>query len=183
VRFHASPPHPPAPRLAQTGSVSRVAARGVHRTQPVRAFVPWPRHYDALCGLLHPQHAGYPTCRSPSPGRLGWRSPQRRTRTATAQPQHVPPDLNLGLRCVVPPYPARWPSMLLLFVGSQFCSPASFPRSVALPQLPSARTCHTLSGRIRRFTYRGLEPHEFAPMLGVHKSLHLTFFRYAPKCR
>ena len=38
------------------------------------------------------------------------------------------------------PCPARRPSrrwrdkyMLFLFVGSQFCSPASFPRSVALP--------------------------------------------------
>src|SRR5262245_1601169 len=41
--------------------------------------------------------------------------------------------VELRLRCVVPPDPARWPDMLFLFVGSQACSPASFPRSVTLP--------------------------------------------------
>jgi len=68
---------------------------------------------------------GYPSRRSPLPGRMAWRSPQIRTRTATVQPQHLPPCLNLGLRCVVPPYPARRPCMPFLSVGSQSC-PSSF---------------------------------------------------------
>jgi hypothetical protein len=45
---HASPPTPPAPRLARTGSVSRVAGRGSKSTRPVQAFPPWPRRDDAL---------------------------------------------------------------------------------------------------------------------------------------
>ena len=47
------------------------------------------------------------------------RSPRIRTRAAAAQPQHLPPNLNHGLRRVVPPYPIRRPYMLFLFVGSQ----------------------------------------------------------------
>ena len=44
-------------------------------------------------------------------------------------------------------YPARRPCTLFLFVGSQLCAPASFPRSVVLPQLPSASICSTLTER------------------------------------
>jgi hypothetical protein len=89
-------------------------------------------------------------------------SPQIRTRTAAVQPQHLPPDLNLGLWCVVPPCPARRPHMLFLFVGSQFCTPGchslrsllpaaaccpsgcASPRSVTFPQLPSSSICPTV---------------------------------------
>jgi hypothetical protein len=114
------------------------------------------------------------SCRSPSLECLVWRAPQRRRRTATAQPPHVPPDLNWGLRCVVPPYPARWPDRRLLFVGAPVCAPASSPRSVTLPQLPSDHTCRIFPGRTRRFTSRGREPHEFAPMMGVYQALKQT---------
>ena len=99
------------------------------------------------------------------------RSPRIRTRTATAQIQHLPPNLNQGLWRVVPHlppnlnqglwrvvphYPTSRPYMLFLSAGSQFCSPVSFPRSVAIPQLPSASTLRIFTGKTRRFTYRGL---------------------------
>jgi len=84
------------------------------------------------------------------------RSPRIRTRTATAQPQHLPPNLNQGLWRVVPHYPTSRPYMLFLSAGSQFCTPASFPLSVAIPRLPSASTLRIFTGKTRRFTYRGL---------------------------
>jgi len=71
---------------------------------------------------------------SGGPHRMIDRSPRITTRTATAQPQHLPPNLNQGLWRVVPHYPTSRPYMLFLSVGSQFCAPASFPQSVALLQ-------------------------------------------------
>jgi len=100
------------------------------------------------------------------------RSPQIRTRTLTAQPRHLPCVLNPGHRRVVPPCPDARPCMAFLFVGSQSCAPASFRRSVALPPLPSASTWATLLAT--GFTYRGLAPHQFAPMLGVHQRMQAT---------
>jgi hypothetical protein len=72
--------------------------------------------------------------------------------------------------------------MLFLFVGSSFCTPASFGRSLAIPPLPSANTfvnvqqLLTLTG----FTYRGLAPHKFTPMPGVHKRVKRTAKRPPP---
>src|SRR3972149_2819010 len=60
--------------------------------------------------------------------------------------------------------------MLFLFVGSQLCAPASFGRFLAVPPLPLANTCVnvlTLTG----FTYRGLSPHKFTPVPGVHQAI------------
>jgi hypothetical protein len=63
--------------------------------------------------------------------------------------------------------------MTFLFVGSRFCTPASFRRSVALPPLPSA------SGLIMVF-HNGSPTGDFhpisysAPMSGVHQPMHLT---------
>jgi len=67
--------------------------------------------------------------------------------------------------------------MLFLFVGSSFCTQASFGRSLAIPPLPLASTfanVFTLTG----FKYRGLAPHKFTPVPGVHKIN--TPDRYAP---
>jgi hypothetical protein len=56
------------------------------------------------------------------------------------QPQHLPYFLNPGLRHVVLTHPETGPYMLFLSVGSWFCTPASFGRSLAVPPLPSANT-------------------------------------------
>jgi len=112
-----------------------------------------------LKGLGHPVSAGI----LQRLHRMIDRSPRIRTRTATAQPQHLPPNLNHGLWGVVPPYPTSRPYMLFLFVGSQFCTPASFPRSVALPQLPSASTLCIFVGR-----HAGSRTGDFNPISSRH---------------
>jgi len=59
----------------------------------------------------------------------------------------------------------------VVFVGSQFCTRASFPHFLADLQLPSASSYHHPLNGWCRFSYRGLSPHKFTPMLGVHKAL------------
>ena len=49
---------------------------------------------------------------------------------------------------------------------------ASFPRNLAIPQLPRSSTWASLSlamrGSLTVFPYRGLSPHQFTPMSGAH---------------
>ena len=47
----------------------------------------------------------------------------------------------------------------------------SFSRNLTVPTLSFANSSYSLT------SCRGLEPHEFAPMLGVHKALQLTPLR------
>jgi hypothetical protein len=63
--------------------------------------------------------------------------------------------------------------MQFLFVDSHVCTPASFPRPLAVPQLPSASgdPCHIAQVR---YSHRGLPPHQFRPMSGVHHALKRT---------
>ena len=68
-----------------------------------------------------------------------------------------------------PLIPGTQPYMTFLFVGSQFCAQASFPQSLTELQLPSASSYTRLNIKQARFSYRGLSPHKFMPMLGVHK--------------
>jgi len=48
--------------------------------------------------------------------------------------------------------------------------------------LPSASTFATIINDGTGFIYRGLSPHKFTPMPGVHQSVHLTgvSLRFAP---
>ena len=90
------------------------------------------------------------------------------------QPDHLPPELNTGLRCVVPACPLRQPYMIFLFVGSSALTEVSFPRNLAIPQLllSSAWTRLPLAmrGSLTVFPHRGLSPLQFTPMSGAHKS-------------
>ena len=70
--------------------------------------------------------------------------------------------------------------MKFLFVGSQVCRGASFRQFLAKPPLPLASRCCFIPFMDEpRFLDRGLAPHQFTPMLGVHKALHLTAYAAA----
>jgi len=64
--------------------------------------------------------------------------------------------------------------MRFLFVSSQFCARASFRHLLADLPLPSASSYDRLMTNQFRSSYRGLAPHKFMPMLGVHKSFELA---------
>jgi hypothetical protein len=65
--------------------------------------------------------------------------------------------------------------MKFLFVGSQVCRWASFRRSLARPPLPLASRCCFIPFMDEpRFSDRGLAPHQFTPMLGVHHAVEPT---------
>jgi hypothetical protein len=68
--------------------------------------------------------------------------------------------------------------MKFLFVGSQVCRWASFRRSLAESPLPLASRCCFIPFMDEpRFFDRGLAPHQFTPMLGVHHPLQRTALR------
>lgn len=65
--------------------------------------------------------------------------------------------------------------MKFLFVGSQVCREASFRRFLAKPPLPLASRCCFIPFMDEpRFSDRGLAPHQFTLMLGVHKTVQPT---------
>ena len=66
--------------------------------------------------------------------------------------------------------------MRFLSVGSHVCHPASFRPFLTESPLPSARTFGSIHHmRHPWFSYRGLSPHKFTPMPGVHQgAVHLT---------
>src|SRR5205823_9952189 len=86
-----------------------------------------------------------------------------------------PPELNTGFCCVVPACPFRQPYMIFLFVGSSGLTETSFPRDIAIPQLPRSSTCVILlpmkASRTTVFTYAGTLPRQFTPMSGAHQAL------------
>ena len=94
------------------------------------------------------------------------------------QPDHLPPEPNTGLRCVVPACPFRQPYMIFLFVGSSGLTEASFPRDLAIPQLLLSNVWITLFLIMRNamtvFTHRGLSPHQFTHMSGAHQPVEAT---------
>ncbi|MGH8608668.1 MAG: hypothetical protein ACREX9_15015, partial [Gammaproteobacteria bacterium] len=79
-----------------------------------------------------------------------------------------------GLRHLVLTRPETEPSMRFLFVGSHLCAQASFRQALADLPLPSASSyiCPTFGHY--RYSYRGLSPHQFVPMSGVHQAFHPT---------
>jgi hypothetical protein len=68
--------------------------------------------------------------------------------------------------------------MRFLSVGPHFCTPASFGPILTDTPLPSARTFGSIPHVSRRpwFSYRGLSPHKFTPMPGVHKAIQRTSY-------
>jgi hypothetical protein len=79
-----------------------------------------------------------------------------------------------GLCHLVLTRPETEPSMRFLSVGSHLCAPASFRPPLAGLPLPSASSyiCPTIGHY--RYSYRGLSPHKFMPMSGVHKGIQPT---------
>jgi hypothetical protein len=65
-----------------------------------------------------------------------------------------------------------------LACGSPFAWLKSFGLVLAAPPLPSA-SVYVMSHDITGFTYRGLSPHKFTPMPGVHNLLQGIFTGYA----
>ena len=59
--------------------------------------------------------------------------------------------------------------------GQLFDPPPSFNHRVTATPLPSANTFVKMFNILAGFTYRGLSPHKFTPMPGVHKSLQWIF--------
>jgi hypothetical protein len=47
-------------------------------------------------------------------------------------------------------------------------------RSLTVPPLPSASILINMFNILTGFTYRGLTPHKFTPMPGVHQTFHMT---------
>jgi hypothetical protein len=78
-----------------------------------------------------------------------------------------------GLRREVPTRPGTEPSMRFLSVASHVCSRASFRHPLAGLPLPSASGFICPIGHSRD-SHRGLPPHKFMPMSGVHPSMHRT---------
>ena len=58
--------------------------------------------------------------------------------------------------------------MRFLFVGSHLCARASSTQTLAGLPLPTASSYIRPKGHYR-YSYRGLSPHQFMPMPGVHK--------------
>lgn len=84
-----------------------------------------------------------------------------------------------GLRHLVLTRPGAEPSMRFLFVGSHLCARASFGQVLAALPLPSASSYPDCIGS----SHRGLSPHQFMPMSGVHKRLQPTRLRRAAEPR
>jgi len=59
--------------------------------------------------------------------------------------------------------------------GQLFDPPPSFNHRVTATPLPSANTFAKMFTILAGFTYRGVSPHKFTPMPGVHKSLQWIF--------
>jgi hypothetical protein len=77
-----------------------------------------------------------------------------------------------GLRHLVLTRPGTEPSMRFLSVGSHVCARASSRQTLTGLPLPSASSYYPHCGH--RYSYRGLSPHKFTPVLGVHNRMHLT---------
>ena len=76
-----------------------------------------------------------------------------------------------GLRHLVLTCPGTEPSMRFLSVGSHVCARASFRHPLAGLPLPSASRYRIPNHGKVRYSYRGLSPHQFMPMPGVHNML------------
>jgi len=127
-------------------------------------------------------------------GRVRWRSrgfrsgPQSDSRGHARPPaEQLSPDKSMnfpyttaaltlsrapdGLRHVVLTRPGTPLSMRLLFVRAHVCARASFGHPLAgLPWPPASSYIRPHRG-LHRYSYRGLPPHQFMPMPGVHKAL------------
>ena len=75
-----------------------------------------------------------------------------------------------GLRHLVLTRPGTEPSMRFLSVGSHVCVRASSRHPLTGLPLPSASSYRCPHRGHLRYSYRGLTPHQFMPMSGVHKA-------------
>jgi hypothetical protein len=154
----ASSPVAPVARSSPASTPSAAAPHASsprHRRRrlraPVQAVRPFPRPYDARCGLRRCGQGGWlrpPACPGPPAERPGegWAP------SAHSCPLSKPrPGVRSGLRGAVPPRPERVPPRLgFLFVAPRLratrpSAPASRRRPCAAlllrPHLPGARTC------------------------------------------
>ena len=88
-----------------------------------------------------------------------------------------------GLRHLVLTCPGTEPSMRFLSVGSHVCARASFRHPLAGLPLPSASSYRIPNHGKVRYSYRGLSPHQFMPMPGVHKQCERNDARQKPPGR
>ena len=81
-----------------------------------------------------------------------------------------------GFRHLVLTHPGTEPSMRFLSVGSHVCARASFRQALTDLPLPSASS-YIGPHRRYRYSYRGLSPHQFMPISGVHITFEPTPLR------
>jgi len=111
------------------------------------------------------------------------------TRQILSQVRQISPDKNVNFHHATAAFtlsPESWASLCganlhgdwALYVpmksGLIALPEASFGRSLTVPPLPSASTFVNMFNILTGFTYRGLSPHKFTPMPGVHLTLHRT---------
>jgi len=128
--------------------------------------------------------AGLDTARSPG----SW-SPSAPSGSVASSPpslvRQISPNKNMNFPCtnaaftlspvpgglchLVLTRPGTEPSMRFLSVASHVCAPASFGPALADLPLPSASGYICPAGHYRD-SHRGLAPHQFMPMSGVHNS-------------
>ena len=142
------------------------------------ALIPAPVATKATLGFdgyFQPFQAGpqfdFPGHPSPHVGQISPNKNMNFQRTTAAFTLSPVPG---GFRHLVLTHPKTEPSMRFLFVGSHLCAPASFGHPLAGLPLPSASGYIGPTSGHFRYSHRGLSPHQFMPMSGVHKALQPT---------
>jgi hypothetical protein len=112
-----------------------------------------------------------------------WSVPGSLTRQISSRVRQISPDKNVNFRYTTAAFtlspesrvsscganlPGDW-ALYALSVRQLIALPeASFGRPLTVPPLPSASTFVNMFNTLTGLTYRGLVPHKFTPMPGVH---------------
>jgi hypothetical protein len=123
-----------------------------------------------------PTLSRWPSVRLPWPPspQVGQTSPNKNMNSRCTTAAFTLSPVPGGLRHLVLTRPATEPSMRFLFVGSHLCARASFRQVLAELPLPSASGYSRPQRGHYRYSHRGLSPHQFMPMSGVHIQMEPT---------
>ena len=121
-----------------------------------------------------------------------WSVPGSLTRQISSHVRQISPDKNVNFRYTTAAFtlspesrasscgadlPGDW-ALYAVSVRRLIALPeASSGRSLTVPPLPSASTFVNMFNILTGFTYRGLAPHKFTPMPGVHKRVNLSGYK------
>ncbi len=186
------------PRPLSPGRVRRWSrvTHGSSLSSPVRPFTAWPSQTPRILWPLltsAPSRTALPQDALPKMGsRVRWRfhgflrGPQSGSRNPSRPHSgQISPNKNMNFPCTTAAFtlspapdgfrhlvltrPGTGPSMRFLSVDSHFCARAPFRHPLAGLPLASASSYIGLNSRHYRCSYRGLSPHQFMPISGVHK--------------